>query len=473
MLGALASGEALEIVVLLKDMSEQGFKKLEHNIGSAEHRANSANFSGFGSKSKTLAKDAEKAAGKSSGGGGGVGNLIGSFIGLPGPIAIAAAAIAGFAALSAAAVPTYEKVEQQEKALAIAAKDHGIELSHLDRFVESSIKSGEQYAFNADETRAAIIKLTEAGMSLGEQQTALPHIMDLARAKNRDLAETAQMYELALMGNTRAVKDLGIALPKLTDTEKVHQKATSDVAKASAGLKSAQDHLATVEASLQGKHKLTAAEALRLKQAHDKVHEASVKLHEAQKKLNAVQGTAAQRAARLKTLNDDLHTAVGGQAGSVTDLQKQQTHLNDVWEKFATKVGPVLVGALTDLVGVISWFVDRLSDLVDLLGKIKLPDLGQANPGNSAIHVTGSSTPFAHHAAGGWVGINGPELTWVGEKGPEYITPAGAAPSPGGGDITIHTHLIVDGRELANVVEKHLGRNLAARSTFAGSFGTA
>ena len=29
------------------------------------------------------------------------------------------------------------------------------------------------------------------------------------------------------------------------------------------------------------------------------------------------------------------------------------------------------------------------------------------------------------HASGGWVGLNGPELALVGEKGPEYITPAG------------------------------------------------
>jgi hypothetical protein len=38
-----------------------------------------------------------------------------------------------------------------------------------------------------------------------------------------------------------------------------------------------------------------------------------------------------------------------------------------------------------------------------------------------------------HNAGGGWVGLNGPELSWVGEQGPEYIVPNHAIGKTGGG----------------------------------------
>src|SRR6266498_1012600 len=113
MLGMLAGGEALEIIVILKDLSEQGLKKMEGNIRAAEHTANSRNFSGWSKATKGVGADAERAAG--AGGKGGISALLGGFLGLPGPIALAGVAIGGFAALTAATLPVYEKVEKQEK----------------------------------------------------------------------------------------------------------------------------------------------------------------------------------------------------------------------------------------------------------------------------------------------------------------------------------------------------------------------
>jgi hypothetical protein len=201
MLQALAGAESLEILVLLKDLSERGLKNLERNVAHAEGTVNATKFGGFSKATKGLKADAEAAAGKR--GGGGLGALAGGFLGLPGPIAVAAVAVGGLAALMGATIPVYERVEKQEKALATAAKDHKIALDDLDAHVRASIAVGEQYAFSASDTREAIIKLTSAGLSLAEQQAALPHIMDLARAKHLELAEAARLYELALMGNTR------------------------------------------------------------------------------------------------------------------------------------------------------------------------------------------------------------------------------------------------------------------------------
>jgi hypothetical protein len=42
-------------------------------------------------------------------------------------------------------------------------------------------------------------------------------------------------------------------------------------------------------------------------------------------------------------------------------------------------------------------------------------------------------TPFSGHAAGGWAGLHGPELSWLGEKGPEYVRKAGTGTGDEGG----------------------------------------
>lgn len=67
-----------------------------------------------------------------------------------------------------------------------------------------------------------------------------------------------------------------------------------------------------------------------------------------------------------------------------------------------------------------------------------------------------SSGPYTSHASGGWVGLNGPELSWVGERGPEYIVPNHELGKGGPGLPPVQ--LIVDGRVLAEIVDEHTYR---------------
>lgn len=46
-----------------------------------------------------------------------------------------------------------------------------------------------------------------------------------------------------------------------------------------------------------------------------------------------------------------------------------------------------------------------------------------------------------HHAGGGWAGLRGPELSWLGEEGPEYVVPNRGLGAMGG--VTIHPGAIV------------------------------
>jgi hypothetical protein len=55
-------------------------------------------------------------------------------------------------------------------------------------------------------------------------------------------------------------------------------------------------------------------------------------------------------------------------------------------------------------------------------------------------------------AAGGWAGLNGPELAWIGEKGPEYVTPAGPS-AAGRGGFTIQG---ISEREIIEMVDRGL-----------------
>jgi hypothetical protein len=85
-----------------------------------------------------------------------------------------------------------------------------------------------------------------------------------------------------------------------------------------------------------------------------------------------------------------------------------------------------IVGKILDVVMAIPNAVaNAIAWLDTLLGKTKnLTELGVG---------IGQNPKGIGHAAGGWVGLNGPELAIVGEKGPEFIRPAGTGTGGGSG----------------------------------------
>jgi hypothetical protein len=82
---------------------------------------------------------------------------------------------------------------------------------------------------------------------------------------------------------------------------------------------------------------------------------------------------------------------------------------------------------------------------------------GPGNPfipgGGGGVLGTGPAGGYPGHAAGGWVGLHGPELSWVGEKGPEYINPAGRGGPGSSGGFTIQG---VSEREIVDMVDRGL-----------------
>lgn len=87
--------------------------------------------------------------------------------------------------------------------------------------------------------------------------------------------------------------------------------------------------------------------------------------------------------------------------------------------------------------------------------------LGLTHPPTATNPTWDHGTSVSHHAAGGWVGQNGPELSWVGEQGPEYIHPAGTGT---GGDVHNHTWnvslpSVTNSRQFLREVERLMTKN--------------
>jgi hypothetical protein len=65
------------------------------------------------------------------------------------------------------------------------------------------------------------------------------------------------------------------------------------------------------------------------------------------------------------------------------------------------------------------------------------------------------------HAAGGWAGLHGPELAWLGERGPEYVIPNHQLGSGGGRHETMTLNIAIGGQVARQIVVE--GYDLAVR----------
>ncbi len=109
--------------------------------------------------------------------------------------------------------------------------------------------------------------------------------------------------------------------------------------------------------------------------------------------------------------------------------------------------GDAISGALGFLRDLVKFARDNL-DVLNLLGEIDTSvrnapitiGPGPRQPGGD-VYVPGGGIPG--YAGGGWVGLHGPEIVRVGERGPEYVTPNNRL---GGG--TINLNVTVQGAAL-------------------------
>jgi hypothetical protein len=507
MLSALSGGDSLQIIVEMQNLTSAGFKQIQSDIAKTETAAGSVNLSNVDKNVKNVGKDATEAEG--SAGGGGIMGMISGLTGL-GPQGLAVgAAVAGMAALVAAAVglgKTYDSIEQQLNLLDTALKHNGDSLAKEQTNLNDLITANEQYGQNADATRAAVTTLAQAGHSWSDIMQSMPTILDLAAAKHISLADAAKAVELAEMGNNKALKQLGIILPPVTASTSEITAAQKKVTTATNDLTDAQKALTLKEDELAGKHKLTKVQADELKAAQDKVTEASLNLHGAENMLSTAQTSAAAAGSRQTQVLNALNPKIGGSRNSATALQKAQAELNDEWQKAAEEWGPALESLFSNLVTLFAKMVDEAIDAINWVGGLwnQFADLAPVQAATAALgaltnqladflgleaqggtgNVVGgafgkrTATPTAggpgKMASGGYVPArSGGTLALLAEAGVgEYVVPENRVSTGGGTHFHVHFHTMLtptaqQARQLCDVVESELGRRFALHGSSA------
>lgn len=145
----------------------------------------------------------------------------------------------------------------------------------------------------------------------------------------------------------------------------------------------------------------------------------------------------------------NIGPVVGGIVKWFTDIPKK---IDSLVQSIPAVIGRALRAALTLARHVVDNIVNTIKRIATAISN--------ALRSLSTFHWSGGNDPVAdflginHHAAGGWVGLKGPELAMVGEKGPEYVIPNHQLGGGGGGQ---GVRIVgVSARELADIVDREL-----------------
>jgi hypothetical protein len=115
------------------------------------------------------------------------------------------------------------------------------------------------------------------------------------------------------------------------------------------------------------------------------------------------------------------------------------------WQKVTDFMRPFL-DLVGNIIGAIGNLIDSVKKALAWLDQLK---------GQSEFYHPKAPGNVPGHAAGGWVGLHGPEMAIVGERGPEYIVPNNALARSHGNMSSgvFHSHdIIMDGKKVADAV---------------------
>ena len=125
----------------------------------------------------------------------------------------------------------------------------------------------------------------------------------------------------------------------------------------------------------------------------------------------------------------------------------------------------IFAGIVSGVIGLVTTLVEQLAKMAGTWqGQGGTPALAR-DTSTLAQNWANSYLPpsLVHKAAGGWVGLHGPEVALVGEKGPEYVVPNHQLRGGGGSPVAINVQ--VDGRTLARIVDQNLFYRAQRRPT--------
>lgn len=307
--------------------------------------------------------------------------------------------------------------------------------------IDAAIKARENLGFSDDDLRASMTKLIPATKNVTGALELQRTAMDLARLKGIDLESASQALVKVEAGQYRALKDLGIVLrdgatqtEALAAVQAVAEGQAASYADTTAGK---MDTLGIKFDDLTEKVGAALVPALDgLVTNLTKVMDA-IDLDKPQTFMDRIDGladafyhlnpmTAAQASAQ-DTLNAkmqaaykptyDAALAMDTYAEKTAEAREPTKRLTSSNNGLADSFGRVAqTGA--EALAAVQAEIDALYEL-DWINR-HLHPRGSGNSGALSHSPTGVATP---HASGGWAGLNGPELSLLGEKGPEYVIP--------------------------------------------------
>jgi hypothetical protein len=165
-----------------------------------------------------------------------------------GAVAAAGAVIAGLGEATKAA----SEHEVGVAKLAQAYKDAGVPTDDMKKSLEELDASSRRTGQSAEDNIAAYTKLIAATHSSATAHKELATAQDLAAFKGISVADAAQLITQASVGNTRAVKELGIATK---DTSGHQLSATAIMAKLTAAVHGQADAMGDTAAGKMARYK--------------------------------------------------------------------------------------------------------------------------------------------------------------------------------------------------------------------------
>lgn len=353
---------------------------------------------------------------------------------------IAGAAVAAVVAFGKGCIDAAAEAQQGEvmlrsslgnvKGMTDKAKDSAVD------WVNSMEKSK---SFDDADISAALQRIVVKTGNLKTSEDYLSVAMEVARNKNMDLASATNLLDTAYNGSAKALKQFGIeAVTGATGMDYLDQiqakvKGSGDAwSKTLAGQREqfkttfgnfqeavggflmpiATKFMEVIQPFLQKGMSWIADHLPSIQAVIDTLVKGIAWVVEtAGKMYEAIKPFVVSITETLGPYIKDLFTWLGGPG----------TELQDVFVGAARLIGQIWTINAAIIKGVIDsimWAIEKAKEAIAWLGRVA--NAGVADNQFSGV-ASGTWTP-PPHAAGGWVGLSGPEVALVGEQGPEYIT---------------------------------------------------
>lgn len=324
-------------------------------------------------------------------------------------------------------------------------------------------------SFDDSEINAALQSLTIKYGDVELAQKGVTVAMEAARNKNIDLATATQQVYMGSQGLSKSLRDYGVAVVKGTSATGYLDKIMSKVAGSSdifnASLDGQKARLTTLKGNLmevigKGLTPLAASLMSSVAPILEKVMGyISAHMPQIQK---GIQDTIKFVGRLIEAIRPSVTILVQTLGPYVKSLFNWLGAHSGTIQKVLVGVANAIAVAFRIVAAVIKVIVDSIIWVVNNVNKVvafftpnkKQAKAEVASPVQVAPRATGA------HAAGGWAGLNGPELSVLGERGPEYVLPNGVSPLNvtyninGGGDVnTIRAELKRHDQELLGMLK--------------------